>query len=208
MALTRRGIEVTATVLLLAVLGSVGTGAFYWRERQRALDRRMVGLMDAHYFARGNPARQRAISNEIRLAVRRGVSPQTHDDDGVTPLILAAKSGDPGFVADALRAKSPVNVLASPGDTPLLCAIQAGNPRSVELLIAAGADVNSTLVDKTPLCEATFDGNVPIVRLLLAAGADPNLRTRSGRTPLSSVTSMECPERTELLRLLKQAGAR
>jgi ankyrin repeat protein len=204
----RRRLELGAVVLLALALVGVAGGAGYWYVNHQLLNRRMVRLLDAYYALRVDPRRQQAIVADIRLAVREGADPWTHDNDSVTALIIAAKSGDPTFVREALRGNAPVNARTASGDTPLLCAIRSGNRESVDLILAAGADVNTETESNTPLLAAISRGDSRLVERLLAAGADVSARTRSGATPLATAKARKGAERKELVRLLEHAGAR
>ena len=65
-------------------------------------------------------------------------------------------------------------------NTPLQYAVeQHGGPDVVEVLIAAGADLNAPVIEDgekgaTPLVLAAINGDLPVVKRLLAAGADVN----------------------------------
>jgi ankyrin repeat protein len=61
------------------------------------------------------------------------------------------------------------------GSTPLLFAARVGDVASAKLLIAAGADVNDQLADRTSaLILAAHSGQGPVAEFLLEKGADPN----------------------------------
>ena len=63
-------------------------------------------------------------------------------------------------------------------------AVRKGDMRSVQALLAAGADVNEKRVDlATPLLVAIINGHEDLVDLLLDKGADPN--AEGGSTDLS-----------------------
>ena len=75
------------------------------------------------------------------------------------------------------------------GETLLLMVCLQGIVEDVEILIAAGADVNATEdFGNTPLHRAVGARDavkaLQIVRLLLAAGADPNVENEWKSTPL------------------------
>ncbi len=79
--------------------------------------------------------------------------------------------------------------------------VAATNPRSVQLLIDAGADVNArapAATDNTPLHQAA--GNADSTRRLLAAGADPTLTNANGDTPLDLAERSGAEDVAELLR--------
>ncbi len=70
------------------------------------------------------------------------------------------------------------------GSTPLLFGASSGDAESVRLLLAAGADVNSTLPNgMTALVLAAYSGYGSAAKVLLDGGADPNAGT-AGYTAL------------------------
>jgi hypothetical protein len=70
-------------------------------------------------------------------------------------------------------------------------AVRSGDPRTVEMLIRKGVNINATRVGGwTPLHDAAREGDVEIVKLLIQRGADVNAKTRGSdahtAVPLSS----------------------
>jgi ankyrin repeat protein len=78
------------------------------------------------------------------------------------------------------------------GMTALHLAARQGNIRTVEGLLAAGADVNAlTAGDKTsPLLIATVNGHFDLGKYLLDRGADPKLASEAGATPLYAAVNV------------------
>src|SRR5262249_22818404 len=69
--------------------------------------------------------------------------------------------------------------------TALHWAAHWGDVATVDLLLRAGASVNSrNAYGVTPLLLASASGSVPVITRLIAAGANPNLAHASGETPL------------------------
>ena len=104
-----------------------------------------------------------------------------------TPLFRAIGTGDDGKVAALLAAGADPNECYGPDEeAALLVAAIEGRERIVEVLLAAGADVNmGDNVGYTPLMGAVCAASLPIVNKLLSAGADVNrVCTRSGATAL------------------------
>jgi hypothetical protein len=85
-------------------------------------------------------------------------------------LELALKhGGDPGFVEVAS------------GDTPLFYAVRSGDIRRVQLLLDAGAKIDTrNKKEVTPLIECAFAGQYRCALLLLENGANPRLKDRAG----------------------------
>jgi len=93
----------------------------------------------------------------------------------------------------------------------LILTYQVGDIEEMEMLVAAGADVNCcrTQGNGTPLMKAAFHRDVEAVRFLLSSGADANLQDRDGRTALHKVLLMCMDKKTALpvAELLLQHGA-
>lgn len=67
----------------------------------------------------------------------------------------------------------------------LVYAVEAGNRECINILIAAGMDVNATNERGTPaINRAVEKENLPVIRLLIEAGANVNAADTRGRTPL------------------------
>lgn len=57
----------------------------------------------------------------------------------------------------------------------LAFALKSGSIKTLNFLLAAGADVNAVCTDKTPLMYAVKYGQLESIKTLLSAGANPNL---------------------------------
>ena len=89
----------------------------------------------------------------------------------------------------------------------------SGNFEFVLLLLENGADVNATTSSGgTALHEAALNSHSNIVRVLLSKGAKTNVANELGQTSLMLaaycvVPRGSCPERTEIVKMLINAGA-
>ncbi|KAM6954028.1 ankyrin repeat and SOCS box protein 2-like [Aplochiton taeniatus] len=104
---------------------------------------------------------------------------------GLLPIHIAAQRGiDSAIVSMLIPATSKTRVRRS-GISPIHLAIENNRDEVLELLIAAGFDVNAQLSDerskmyedrrKTALYFAVIENNIDATTMLLNAGADPNL---------------------------------
>lgn len=125
------------------------------------------------------------------------------DEDGWTPLHLAAANGHRELAEVLLTERAEVNAKDNNGSTPLHQAAAAvGNHADlVGLLLSHGADVN--VKDKfglTPLHYATLHDNESSAEVLLAHGADVNAKDDEvGDTPLIIAAGKGYEDVTELL---------
>ena len=90
-------------------------------------------------------------------------------------------------------------------DTELLQAAKNGRMHAVQLLLAAGADVNERdQVSRTALINAALMGHLEVVQLLLENGANVNVRERDG---YSALMMAAIRGDVAVVRLLLAAGA-
>ena len=112
-----------------------------------------------------------------------------NNNDGTTPLHLAATLGTAETVNALLAAGADIHARTKGGFTPLHLAAARETAKTVNALVAAGADIHarSDLEGSiTPLHSAAVGGGTAeTVNALLAAGADINSRSYpEGNTPL------------------------
>jgi uncharacterized protein len=125
------------------------------------------------------------------------------DEDGFTPLALAAANGYEDMVKLLLTTKADANSRDNTGSTPLHQAAMIGSQHSdiVELLLTHGADVNAP--DRhglTPLHYAALVDNIKAVKILLTHAAKANARdSKVGDTPLILAAGKGYKDVVELL---------
>jgi ankyrin repeat protein len=83
------------------------------------------------------------------------------------------------------------------GTTPLMIAAYVGNNKSLDVLLAAGAQPNHRTSRGTALLLAVQNGQFSAARRLLAEGADPRLSDASGKNAFDFATT------SDVIRLLR-----
>ncbi|XP_037950810.1 protein fem-1 homolog B isoform X2 [Teleopsis dalmanni] len=116
------------------------------------------------------------------------------DGQSVTPLVMAAMSGNIIFVKTLLGQydidlEKECNVifdgLVVYGATALWVAAGMGHMQIVKLLVKRGADVNhNTKAQSSPLRAACYEGRLDIVRYLIQHGAEVNLANQYNNTSI------------------------
>merc|ERR1740129_2355777 len=124
-------------------------------------------------------------SRLINLLVQKGFE-VNHRLDGRTPLMFAAKKGNPHIVKNLLDIGADINLQStSDGETALFFAVSNEKEATVDLLLKEKADPNiSNNEMKTPLMEAMsgYDPSTSLVKKLLLYGANVDLKGTDGRT--------------------------
>ncbi|HEY5610602.1 MAG TPA: ankyrin repeat domain-containing protein, partial [Thermoanaerobaculia bacterium] len=149
------------------------------------------------------------------ILIQAGADPNLKDGDNVTPLLASATNGEVESVRLLLGAKADAKPADDLGGTPLsyAAAITPTMMTSfkktehdittiVEMLIAAGSDVNAKLKysGETPLSLAARNGHAGAVSLLLNAKANVNAKTDPDQsTPLMEAAKEGHPEVVKLL---------
>jgi hypothetical protein len=149
--------------------------------------------------------------DEDRAALNRtlfqlGADPNVADEDGMTPLMVAADGSSAAQVRMLLEAGASASANArcacpsffDGGWTALGLAARRSDTDMVIRLIAAGADVNvSNAKGETPLMLATARPNIEAVKALLRAGADVKAKANNGDTALDIASrGYAWPDRT------------
>jgi len=113
--------------------------------------------------------------------------------NATTPLMYAARLGRIGYIGDLLSRGTDPREMNADGNGALWFACFADSAPCVNVLIKAGAPLDSQNVNgATALIYAASAGKVDIVRLLLDAGADTTLETLDGFTALDVAATRAC----------------
>lgn len=132
-----------------------------------------------------------ADPNKIhRLIHKEGADPDCRNQDGLTPLNLAAKAGNTETMEILRTAGAEVNTAAADGTTPLHYAALEGHTDAVRFLLLH--DANVTAMDangQQPVHFAALKNRTAIIRLLAKApGFEANPLSKQGLTPLGALT--------------------
>ena len=137
-----------------------------------------------------NSMHQLRVLNDFKDAIRvlrgNGITDiNATDEDGNTPLHLAAINGHTETVRALINAKADVNLANNDGSTPLHRSAIHGHTEAAQALLAAGADVDlANDFGNTPLHLAERFGHTATAQALIELGADVNLANNFGATPL------------------------
>jgi ankyrin repeat protein len=116
--------------------------------------------------------------------------------NAVTPLWLAAQSGDAVMVYMLLDNKADADAATATGVTPLMAASASGNPDAAGVLIERGANPSAAekTYGQTPLMFAAANDEADVIAVLVEKGADvaaaTKVRTSSTSEPMGGLTAL------------------
>lgn len=139
------------------------------------------------------------------VLVRHGARLDVRDDEGATPMFLAAKAGYVKMIETLQILGADISETNSELDTGLTFASCWGLTEQARMLLDHGIDLHARdNLGMNALAWAAKDGHADTVALLLSRGADPNTGDTWGRSPLMRAAehgSLAC------VHLLLEAGA-
>lgn len=152
-----------------------------------------------------NAVRDGSCTHVLNLLDNNGIDLEQRDQNGQTPLIIAAEKGSLEIVHELIKRNVQVDVQDEDGWTALIAACKEGHFDVVKELLECGAKVQlPDLGGWSPLVWASYKGHADIVRELLDYGADPNERGQHGMTALIWASGRG---HTEVVHHLLEAGA-
>ncbi len=124
----------------------------------------------------------------VRLLLDRGASIEARTRVGAKPAVRPPGAGGGSHGVGIVRSGVPPQGEQLPGAggmTPLLFAARDGRVAAAEVLVAAGANLNTADPNgMTPLLMAITNAQIPVARLLVDKGADVTAADWYGRTAL------------------------
>ncbi|OLP87852.1 Ankyrin-2 [Symbiodinium microadriaticum] len=140
-----------------------------------------------------------------RLLLEANADKDKAEQNGSTPLYIAAENGQLEAARLLLEAKADKDKAVEDGTTPLHMAAQNGQLEVARLLLEANADKDKAKQSgTTPLSLAAHTGQLEVARLLLEAKADKDKAKQNGSTPLFVAAQTG---QLEVARLLLEAKA-
>lgn len=107
------------------------------------------------------------------------------DENGMTPLMLAAWNGNFDCTRFLLNEGSVVDEKSGLGSTALMLAAERGHTETISLLVDKGADINiQNNAGSTAISFASLNGHLDAVKRLVELGAKLNIPDQNGTTPL------------------------
>src|SRR6202158_144923 len=185
---------------------------------KRVLTRRVPTLI-ATVAAQPTPIEKGKPQKRLRESDRTSVADIDNPDEyGRTPLMLVAARNDIPAAKRLLAQGADVNAKSKDDYTALMYAAFYGNAEMVEFLLDEGADVNarhkSGLTALIEAAKQNLDAGdviakyVDTVKVLLKKGADVSVKDKNGLTALMYAEKYGLRHKEEIVRLLRDAGAK
>ena len=147
-------------------------------------------------------------TGEVAMLLKKGANPNSLDELGATPLILATCSNvcNMAMIDILLDAGADAHYNSKEIGSPLTWAVIKRKIPEMEKFISLGADIESKDGrGNRPLHHAAANGSSEAIQLLLKLGADSKALNNDGQTPLYKA---EKCEKRHAVALLKQHDAR
>ncbi|PKU34546.1 hypothetical protein llap_15151 [Limosa lapponica baueri] len=145
------------------------------------------------YVEEGNVPALKALLEKCRDVDER-------NENGQTPLMLAAEQGNLEIVQELLKKGANCNLEDADNWTALISAAKEGHAAIVAELLNYNVSLeHRDLGGWTALMWASYKGRTEVAKLLLEKGANPNITGMDGETPLIKATKMRNIEIVELL---------
>ena len=153
--------------------------------------------------------------DEVRRLLKEGAHVDETVDFGFTAMYFAAAAGHLDVIKVLLDAGANPNGVVGMVHpriiiAPLIAAINHRNKRrleTIDILIAAGAKVNTDRSMQSPLENAVVKRDIEMVRALLDRGALVDWPDQFGRTPLWQAVRGDNGPDVKIVKLLLEAGA-
>jgi hypothetical protein len=121
----------------------------------------------------------------VEIFLSQKIDVNTTNDEGLTPLQVAASFGKTEIVKYLVKEGAKVDLVDEKGNSALLNAVYHDRRDTVKVLADLGADVNlQNKKGDTPLLMAAYYGFDDEFPILLKAGCDPLVKNKNGRTYL------------------------
>jgi len=119
------------------------------------------------------------------LLIQSGANVNLANENGATPLWLAATMASSRMTEKLLGSGANPNAALVSGETALMAAASTGNIDVVMALVSHGADVNAREIrgSQTALMWATAEKRSEVARYLIEHGADVKNKSKAGLTP-------------------------
>ena len=147
-------------------------------------------------------------ASKVQTLLAGGANVNERENDGTTPLMLAAHMGNLPLVDELVKAGADVNAADERGWTALAKStynpdLKRGFADVAQTLIKAGANIEAQVTyGVRPLMLAAGYGETEVVEVLLEAGADVTARNEGGFTALMMVKQKHY---VDVINLLHQA---
>lgn len=150
---------------------------------------------------------EKGNTKQVLALLAEGADVNATDNEGWVPLTSALGMNHQETAEALIKAGANVKELpcnSNFDETPLMIASYKGFLSTIELLLAAGADVNATTNNgSTALIYAASGGHADVVQRLIAAGADIHARNNTD----CALSCAIYQKRKEVADILRAAGA-
>jgi len=140
------------------------------------------------------------LNNVISIIIRSGISVDSQNATGQTPLFMATKSDSLSTLKILIDNNANLSIRDNQMNSPLHAAVRWNAVNSISFLVSSGMDINAnSLNGNTPLHDAIILNQPEIESLLIKLGANLESRNIDGNTPLMEAIKCETLSSAEIL---------
>lgn len=133
------------------------------------------------------------VKEKIELLLDKGLSVNSKDSNGQTPLMEAAYHGNLSSLETFIEKGAELNLKDSAGKNALDLAVENKSSSTAEKLINTGIDFNTTVDNQSILPRAAANDLGYVITVLVDKGMSVNLRDSDGETPLFKAAESNSP---------------
>lgn len=138
---------------------------------------------------------------KVRQLLGQGMDINQKDDDGLTPIMVAAKAGQIEIAKYLIKHGANINFYNFSDENAVLLAVQEKHFDILQLLLEnkARPDIKIEKSGMTPLLVAIQNNELPAVKLLVDAGASTSEKNKEGFNALELAKKLNQAEIIEFL---------
>ena len=153
-------------------------------------------------------AAEKGYDNITNTLLSAGADPDAQDEEGRTSLMIAAEKGQENIVKATVR-ETNINVISTKGRTALMFAAENGHDKIVDILVEAGAEVNTEAENEGETALTLVREELVLIRLMQSSHKliqkTSSMKEEDVRAELSNAESVAGTDDVDLVSVIEKA---